>query len=68
SLAIKQGTVPPCLLVTAHTEAGEIMGVHHRDFVVEGVQFHPESILTEVGHAVLRNFLSFPSPLWQDNP
>jgi len=68
SLAIKPGTAPPCLLVTAHTEAGEIMGVRHRDFVVEGVQFHPESILTEVGHDVLRNFLGFSSPLWRDNP
>ena len=68
SLAIKPGTVPPCLLVTAHTEASEIMGVRHRDFVVEGVQFHPESILTEVGQNVLRNFLGFSSPLWRDNP
>jgi len=67
SLAIEPGTVPPCLLVTAYTETGEIMGVRHRDFVVEGVQFHPESILTEVGHDVLRNFLSFSSPLWRDN-
>lgn len=67
SLAIKPGTEPPCLLVTAHTDAGEIMGVRHRDFVVEGVQFHPESILTEVGHDILRNFLSFSGPLWRDN-
>jgi len=67
SLAIKLGTVPSGLVVTAHTDSGEIMGVRHRDFVVEGVQFHPESILTDVGHAVLRNFLGFSRPLWRDN-
>jgi len=67
SLAIKPGTLPPCLQVTAYTEAGEIMGVRHRDFVVEGVQFHPESILTGVGYEVLRNFLSFSGGRWHDN-
>jgi len=64
SLAIKPGTLPPYLRVSAWTEAGEIMGVRHRDFVVEGVQFHPESILTDVGHDVLRRFLNFSQPLW----
>jgi len=67
SLAIKPGTLPSYLEVTAHTDSGEIMGVRHRDLVVEGVQFHPESILTEVGHEVLRRFLSFSSPRWRDN-
>jgi anthranilate synthase component II len=57
SLAIERGSCPPELEVTAWTEDGEIMGVRHRSLAVEGVQFHPESILTEHGHALLRNFL-----------
>ena len=57
SLAIRRDTLPACLEVTAWTEDGEIMGVHHRTLNVEGVQFHPESILTECGHALLKNFL-----------
>ena len=57
SLAIAQSTLPQCLSVTATSEDGEIQGVRHRDLAVEGVQFHPESILTEHGHALLRNFL-----------
>lgn len=65
SLVIKPGTVPPCLEVSAWTEAGEIMGVRHREYVVEGVQFHPESILTTVGHDLLRNFLSFSCAIWR---
>ena len=57
SLAIRRSTLPGCLEVTAQSEDGEIMGVRHREFAVEGVQFHPESFLTEHGHALLKNFL-----------
>ena len=61
SLAIERESLPDCLEVTAQTDDGEIMGVRHRSLAVEGVQFHPESVLTEHGHALLRNFL-LPSP------
>ncbi len=57
SLAIERATLPDCLDVTAWTEDGEIMGVRHKTLAVEGVQFHPESILTERGHDLLNNFL-----------
>jgi len=57
SLAIRRATLPDCLEVTAESEDGEIMGVRHRERAVEGVQFHPESFLTEHGHALLKNFL-----------
>ncbi|MGA0797359.1 MAG: aminodeoxychorismate/anthranilate synthase component II [Quisquiliibacterium sp.] len=57
SLAIERVSLPDCLEVTAWTADGEIMGVRHREFAIEGVQFHPESILTEHGHALLKNFL-----------
>jgi anthranilate synthase component 2 len=57
SLAIERASLPDCLEVTAETADGEIMGVRHRSLPIEGVQFHPESILTEHGHALLRNFL-----------
>ena len=60
SLAIERETLPDCLEVTAWTADGEIMGLRHRELAVEGVQFHPESILTEHGHALLRNFLGEP--------
>ena len=57
SLAIERESLPECLEVTAWTDDGEIMGVRHKTLKVEGVQFHPESILTERGHDLLRNFL-----------
>jgi anthranilate synthase component 2 len=57
SLAIERESLPECLEVTAWTDDGEIMGVRHKHFKVEGVQFHPESILSEHGHALLKNFL-----------
>ena len=57
SLAIRRETLPDCLEVTAWTDDGEIMGVRHKTLDVEGVQFHPESIMTECGHDLLRNFI-----------
>ncbi len=57
SLVIENASVPECLEVTARSEDGEIMGVRHRQHFVEGVQFHPEAILTEHGHQLLNNFL-----------
>ena len=57
SLAIERASCPPELKVTAWTPDGEIMGVRHKTLPIEGVQFHPESILTEHGHAMLKNFL-----------
>ena len=65
SLVIKPGTLPPSVEVTAQTASGEIMGVRHKKHVVEGVQFHPESILTPIGHDLLRNFLSYSRPCWE---
>ncbi|MHB8724105.1 MAG: anthranilate synthase component II [Casimicrobiaceae bacterium] len=58
SLAIERSSLPPVLDVTATSEDGEIMGVRHREFAVEGVQFHPEAILTEHGKKLLANFLA----------
>ncbi|WP_312587679.1 anthranilate synthase component II [Comamonas terrigena] len=57
SLVIDRATMPDCLEITATSEDGEIQGVRHKTLAVEGVQFHPESILTEHGHAMLKNFL-----------
>ena len=57
SLAVECETLPECLEITAWTEDGEIMGMRHKTLAVEGVQFHPESILTEHGHDMLKNFL-----------
>lgn len=57
SLSIERASLPTCLEVTAWTDDGEIMGVQHKQFNLHGVQFHPESILSEHGHALLHNFL-----------
>lgn len=57
SLAIERQTLPECLLITAETEDGEIMGVRHQNLPIEGVQFHPEALLTEHGLTMLNNFL-----------
>jgi len=62
SLLIRKDTKPDCLEITAWTDAGEIMGVRHKEFVIEGVQFHPESILTVAGKDLLRNFLKLKQP------
>ena len=57
SLVIERSSLPDCLAITAESEDGEIMGVRHKTLPVEGVQFHPEAILTEHGHRMLKNFL-----------
>jgi anthranilate synthase component 2 len=57
SLVLEAGSVPACLEVSAHSDDGEIMGVRHRELAVEGVQFHPEALLTEHGHRMLQNFM-----------
>ena len=57
SLVVERASLPDCLAVTAESEDGEIMGLRHRELEVEGVQFHPEAILTEQGHELLANFL-----------
>ena len=61
SLAIERTSLPDCLTITAETADGEIMGVRHKTLPIYGVQFHPESILSEHGHALLRNFLELDS-------
>jgi anthranilate synthase/aminodeoxychorismate synthase-like glutamine amidotransferase len=58
SLIVRRETLPACLEITAETAEGEVMGLRHRDFPIHGVQFHPESILTAEGMALLRNFLA----------
>lgn len=57
SLIVKRETLPDCLEITAETDEGEIMGLRHKEYAIEGVQFHPESILTTAGPALLRNFV-----------
>jgi len=58
SLAVKEEGLPACLGISAHTENGIIMGLRHKEYPVEGVQFHPESIMTKVGKELLKNFLN----------
>ncbi len=62
SLAVDRNTLPACLEVTAWTDDGEIMGLRHTEFAIEGVQFHPEALLTEHGHDMLDNFLKKYAP------
>jgi anthranilate synthase/aminodeoxychorismate synthase-like glutamine amidotransferase len=57
SLIVEKSSIPACLMVTAETEEGEIMGIRHREYPVEGIQFHPESILTPNGKRIIKNFL-----------
>jgi para-aminobenzoate synthetase component 2 len=57
SLLVERESLPECLEISAETREGEIMGLRHKDFVIEGVQFHPESIMTREGKALLKNFL-----------
>ncbi|NLB31672.1 MAG: C26 family cysteine hydrolase domain-containing family, partial [Alcaligenaceae bacterium] len=59
SLAIERETLPECLEITAETDDGEIMAVAHKELPVFGVQFHPESVLSEYGHELLNNFLKY---------
>jgi para-aminobenzoate synthetase component 2 len=62
SLIVRRETLPDCFEITAETSKGEIMGLRHKRYPIEGVQFHPESIITDHGHQMLRNFLGISAP------
>ena len=62
SLVIEENGMPDCLMITARTDQDELMGVRHRSLAVEGVQFHPESIMTPAGITLLKNFMSSDYP------
>ena len=66
SLVVRKEKFPSCLKLTARTEEGEIMGIRHREYVIEGTQIHPESILTDVGYDLLSNFLRYNTPFWPE--
>jgi anthranilate synthase/aminodeoxychorismate synthase-like glutamine amidotransferase len=68
SLVVTWDTCPPLLEMSAWTDDGVIMGIRHKKYVVEGVQFHPESIMTDAGHHILRNFLSYSKAAWTEEP
>jgi anthranilate synthase/aminodeoxychorismate synthase-like glutamine amidotransferase len=57
SLIVERDSLPPCLEISAETAEGEIMGIRHREYPVEGIQFHPESVLTPHGKRIIKNFL-----------
>jgi len=61
SLVVERASLPECLAITAESEDGEIMGLRHKEFLMAGIQFHPESIMTPVGKRILRNFLKLAS-------
>lgn len=63
SLIVDRASLPACLAITAETAEGEIMGLQHKEYPIVGVQFHPESIISEYGHQMLRNFLSMAAPV-----
>ena len=64
SLVVSRDNLPSSLVLAAETDDGVVMGIRHKNYVVEGVQFHPESIMTELGHDLLKNFLGFAQPRW----
>jgi anthranilate synthase/aminodeoxychorismate synthase-like glutamine amidotransferase len=64
SLVVERATLPPCLEITAWTDDKEIMGLRHRKHLIEGIQFHPESILTTAGKELLKNFLDGAEQFW----
>jgi anthranilate synthase/aminodeoxychorismate synthase-like glutamine amidotransferase len=64
SLVVERETLPDCLEIAAWSEDNEIMGLRHRDYCIEGIQFHPESILTVVGKDLLKNFLQMSEQFW----